>query len=122
MRITDYSLQPDPKFCMPALRNSVQLEHRLKQEGLGVMLVGEGGTAGEGGGASPSSCGILQLVGVLGWDRCVGQLRQRGWDGRSGGTRDRFGQQSARPPPFVAVSALNQRKKSQMTSNGSETC
>ena len=83
---------------MPALRNSVQLEHRLKQEGLGVMLVGEGGTAGEGGGASPSSCGILQLVGVLGWDRCVGQLRQRGGDGRSGGTRDRFGEQSARPP------------------------
>jgi hypothetical protein len=68
---------------MPALRNSVQLEHRLKQEGLGVMLVGEGGTAGEGGGASPSSCGILQLVGVLGWDRCVGQLQQRGGDGRS---------------------------------------
>ena len=57
---------------MPALRNSVQLEHRLKQEGLGLMLVGEGGTAGEGGGASPSSCGILQLVGVLGRDRCVG--------------------------------------------------
>ena len=79
---------------MPALRNSVQLEHRLKQEGLGVMLAGEGGTAGEGGGASPSSCGILQLVGVLGWDRCVGQLRQRGWDGRSGGTRDRFGRAS----------------------------
>eukprot|EP01043_Picozoa_sp_COSAG02_P011737 COSAG02_NODE_438_length_22319_cov_17.198425_8_plen_70_part_00 len=48
-----------------------------------MMLMGEGGTAGEGGGASPSSCGILQLVGVLGWDRCVGQLRQRGWDSRS---------------------------------------
>jgi hypothetical protein len=65
-----------------------------------VMLVGEGGTAGEGGGASPSSCGILQLVGVLGWDRCVGQLRQRGWDGRSGGTRDRFGEQSGSPVPW----------------------
>ena len=39
--------------------------------GLGVMLVGKGGAADEGGGDSPSSSGFLQLVGVLGRGRCA---------------------------------------------------
>jgi hypothetical protein len=35
-RITHDSLQPDLKLCMPALRNSVQLEHRLKPVGVSL--------------------------------------------------------------------------------------
>ncbi len=42
-----------------------------KATGLGVMLVGKGGAAGERGGPSPSSSGLLQVVGVLGRGRCA---------------------------------------------------
>ena len=43
-------------FCKKARRGA----------GLGVMLVGEGGADGEGGGDSACSFGFLQSVGVLG--------------------------------------------------------
>ena len=58
-----------------------------KATGLGVMLVGKGGAAGERGGPSPSSSGFLQLVGVLERGRCAGGAAVAGGVGRTGGTR-----------------------------------
>ena len=55
--------------------------------GLGVMLVGKGRPAGERGGPSPSSSGFLQLVGVLGRDRCARVAAAAGGGGKAGGTR-----------------------------------
>ena len=55
--------------------------------GLGVMLVGKGGAADEGGGASACSSGFLQLVGVLGRGRCARVAAAAGGGGRTGGTR-----------------------------------
>jgi hypothetical protein len=53
------------------------LQKARRGAGLGVMLVEQGGAADEGGGDSPSSSALLQLVGVLGGDDVGGQLRQR---------------------------------------------
>ena len=58
--------------------------------GLGVMLVGKGGAADEGGGDSPSSSGFLQSVGLLGWGRCAAVVAVTGASGQNGGTRGRL--------------------------------
>ena len=58
--------------------------------GLGVMLVGKGGAADEGGGDSPSSSGFLQSVGLLGWGRCAAVVAVTGASGQTGGTRGRL--------------------------------
>jgi hypothetical protein len=55
--------------------------------GLGVMLVGKGRPAGERGGASASSSGFLQSVGVQGRGRCAGAAAAAGGGGRTGGAR-----------------------------------
>ena len=58
--------------------------------GLGVMLVGKGGVADEGGGDSPSSSGFLQLVRVPERERCAGAAAATCAGGRTGGTRGRL--------------------------------
>eukprot|EP01043_Picozoa_sp_COSAG02_P046075 COSAG02_NODE_4278_length_5555_cov_5.837243_3_plen_86_part_00 len=55
--------------------------------GLGVMLVGKGGAADEGGGDSACSSAELQLVGILRRGKCSGAAAATGWEGRTGGTR-----------------------------------
>ena len=58
--------------------------------GLGVMLVGKGGVADEGGGGSPSSSRFLQLVRVPERERCAGAAAPTCAGGRTGGTRGRL--------------------------------
>eukprot|EP01043_Picozoa_sp_COSAG02_P005289 COSAG02_NODE_142_length_34188_cov_183.180791_28_plen_81_part_00 len=58
-----------------------------KATGLGVMLVGKGGAAGERGGASACSSGSLQLGCVRGRGRYAGAAAAVGGGGRTGGTR-----------------------------------
>eukprot|EP01043_Picozoa_sp_COSAG02_P000609 COSAG02_NODE_11_length_58539_cov_103.119473_28_plen_120_part_00 len=70
-----------------------------KATGLGVMLVGKGGAAGERGGASACSSGSLQLGGVRGRGRYAGAAAAVGGGGRTGGTRGllrRVGSQATR--------------------------
>ena len=58
--------------------------------GLGVMLVDEGGADGEAGGDSACNSIELQLVGVLGRDRCSGVAAAAGRDRTTGGARGRL--------------------------------
>ena len=82
-----------------------------KATGLGVMLVGKGGAAGERGGASACSSGSLQLGGVRGRGRYAGAAAAVGGGGRTGGTRGLLRQlvQIARqsPPDCRRHSFLN---------------
>ena len=55
--------------------------------GLGVMLVGKGGDADEGGGAGACGSGLLQSVGVLGRGACSGVAAAAGGGGGTGDTR-----------------------------------
>ena len=54
--------------------------------GRGLMMVGEGGATGEGGGASPSGSGFLQSVGVVGRAAHSGVAAATCGGGRAGGT------------------------------------
>ena len=55
--------------------------------GLGVMLVGKGGDADEGGGAGACGSGFLQSVGVLGRGACSGVAAAAGRVGGTGVTQ-----------------------------------
>ena len=77
--------------CKPMhSRARIFCKKRDPAAGLGVMLVGKGGVADEGGGDSPSSSGFLQLVRVPERERCAGAAAATCAGGRTGGTRGRL--------------------------------
>lgn len=91
-RLRPHTYIKEPMHAGPPMQMTARAfcKKRDPAAGLGVMLVGKGGVADEGGGDSPSSSGFLQLVRVPERERCAGAAAATCAGGRTGGTRGRL--------------------------------